>query len=95
MCARNLQLSVRKSGLDPARPSECLLTSGVSKYRSERDHHLLLHLHGFDHDLIDTGRWSHTSGIEHFPLLRGRAEWLHFRPVHLPPDQWLRRFSAV
>ena len=66
-----------------------------SKHRSQGDHHLLLHLHGFNYELSDIGRWSHTPGIRHLSLFRGRAEWLHFRSVHLPPDQWLRRFSAI
>ena len=57
-----------------------------SNYRPKRDHHLLLPLHGFDHDLFDTRCRSHSSGVEHFPILRGRAEWLHFRPLHLPSD---------
>ena len=95
MCARNLQLSVRKSGLEQCPYFGMPSDKCCSKYRSERNHHLLLHLHGFDHDLADTRRWSHTSGIRHLPLFRGRAEWLHFRSVHLPPDQWLRRFPII
>ena len=63
--------------------------------RSQRNYHLLLHLHGFDHELTDIGRWSHTTGVRHLPLFRGRAKWLHFCSVHLPPYKWLCRVSAI
>ena len=85
---------------EPIRPKLCpydrmCSDKCCSKYRSQRNHHILLHLHGFDHDLIDTGRWSHTTGVRDLSLLRRRPKWLHFCSVHLPPNQRLCRFSAI
>ena len=66
-----------------------------SIFRSQRNHHLLLHLYGAYHDFIDTGLWSDSPSIGCLSLFRRGPEWLHICSLHLSPSERLRRISAI
>ena len=66
-----------------------------SIFRSQRNHHLLLHLHGAYNDFLDTGLRRVTPTVRLLSLHSRRPEWLHIRSLHLPPGQWLRGVSTI